>query len=176
MAREHVIASGAIGRRLIHWRAALLAGLAGGIAFLVLQPFLTLMVSGESFWAPLRMIAAILMGRGVLEAEGFGFGPLLAALLVHFALSLVYGVGFGLIVHRWHMGLWRWNTSLATAVGAVYGVALFALNFFAFTQLFPWFAEARSVVTLFTHIAFGAVVGVAYAKFAQAQREAQAPR
>lgn len=177
MARDRVMLSAPPGARLIAWRPAVLAGLAGGLAFLILQLFLTLTVGGESPWGPVRMIAAIAMGSGVLPPPAtFDLAVLLVALVVHFALAMAYGVVFAFIVHRWHIGLWRWSAAVGAAVGGLCGILLYGLNFYAFTQVFPWFGEARSFVTLFDHIVFGAVTGVAYGKLARSEREARPSR
>jgi hypothetical protein len=39
---------------------------------------------------------------------------------------------------------------------------LYLINFYGFTAVFPWFAMARNWVSVFAHIIFGAVAGLAY--------------
>lgn len=173
MARERVIADAPIGQRMIAWGPAVFAGLAGGLAFLILQMFLTMVIGGESPWAPVRMMASIVLGRGAIAPSAtFDLYVLFVGIVVHFVLAMIYGVVFAFFVHRWHMGLWRWSAWLAAAVGGVCGIVLYALNFYAFTHVFPWFAEARTVVTFFDHIVFGVVTGVAYELFARSERQA----
>jgi hypothetical protein len=41
-------------------------------------------------------------------------------------------------------------------------VALYAINMYGFTAIFPWFAASRDKITLTAHIAFGVVAAGAY--------------
>jgi hypothetical protein len=52
-------------RRMPDWRAAAVAGFAAGMVFLALELLMALMTTGSA-WGPPRMIAAIVLGRGVL--------------------------------------------------------------------------------------------------------------
>ena len=62
----------------------------------------------------------------------------------------------GALVHRFSFGG-------AIAVGALSGLALYLINFYPIASvLFPWFAMARNWISVFAHIAFGAVLGLAY--------------
>jgi hypothetical protein len=136
----------------IDWRAAIYAGIAAGIIATLAQLLL--------WWAfrdalpgilyrDARLAAAILMGRGVLPPPvSFDWTVMAVATLVHFALSAVYGAVLGLFIARR-------NSPVAVLVGAGYGLALFAVNMYGFTVLFPWFSAARDGITLLTHVVFG---------------------
>ena len=114
---------------------------------------------GESAWGPPRMIAAIVMGTGVLPPPAtFDAGVMFMALLVHFVLSILYVGIFALLAARMTMGA-------AIATGAGLGLVLYLINFYGFTALFPWFAEARNWISIFAHIVFGAVAGWTYKAF-----------
>ena len=51
---------------VIDWKAALWAGIVAGFVFMVLEMLLVQLVGGGSMWGPPRMMAAMVMGRGVL--------------------------------------------------------------------------------------------------------------
>jgi hypothetical protein len=109
------------------------------------------------------MMAAIAMGKDVLPPPAsFDFGIMMGAMAVHVVLAIIYGVIFGLIVAR--LGLGRPMSVLA---GLVFGVALYLVNFYLFTGLFPWFAMARNWMSLFAHAVFGLVLGAVYVWAAQ---------
>jgi hypothetical protein len=59
------------------------------------------------------------------------------------------------IVHRWRM-------LVSVLGGALFGLALYLINFFTFTTFFPWFYPARNWPFAAVHILFGAVAGGIY--------------
>src|SRR5439155_22185143 len=67
------------------------------------------------------------------------------AVAIHMALAILYGVILAFIVARLDMA---W----AIIVGGIYGLALYYINFYGFAAAFPWFADARGGVSIFTHI------------------------
>jgi len=138
-----------------HWRAVVWSGLIAGAAFLVLEMALVAMMGQSASGAP-RMMGAILLGRDVLPPPAtFDLGVLAAASAVHFPLSILYAVIFGLAAER--LSLWP-----ALTVGAVFGLVLYAINFYGFTALFPWFEMARGAASIVGHIFYGVVLAVAY--------------
>ena len=143
------------------WRAAALAGLVAGVVFLVLD-LLAAMLMGASVWKPLTMIAAIMLGPDVLaQAATFQMSVLVAAVVVHFVLSVVFALILATI-----MAPFRFDSSvgMASLVGAVFGLVLYLVNFHGMTAVFPWFAEARGWVTAIAHIVFGLVAADSYLK------------
>lgn len=144
--------------------AAIWAGLAAGLVFLVLEMIMAPLFMGMSPWAPPRMIAAIAMGRDVLPPPAtFDLGIVGTAVLVHFTLSLIYAFIFAFVAK---------GRSLqgATWLGAGFGLVLYLVNFYGFTAAFPWFADARNWISVFAHLVYGAVLGVSYAVCADRQR------
>jgi uncharacterized membrane protein YagU involved in acid resistance len=118
-------------------------------------------MAGDSPWGPPRMIAAIIMGEGVLPPPAtFDLMILMAAMAVHFMLSIVIGVGFALVARRFGL-------VMAVVAGAVVGLGLYVVNFYGFTAIFPWFAMARNMISIMSHIAFGAVLGLSYRMLAK---------
>lgn len=146
----------AAGNRTFDWSAAVWAGVIAGAVFMILEMLMVPIFLAGSPWAPPRMIAAIIMGQGVLPPPAtFNLGIFIAAMIVHFVLSIVYAIILGWIVHRWRMGP-------ALVAGAVFGLVLYLVNFYGFTSIFPWFAMARNWVSVFSHIVFGLVAAGTY--------------
>ena len=134
-----------------------IAGLVAGLVFVVFEMVAMAMMNGSP-WGPPRMMAAIAMGEGVLPPPAtFDAAIVAVGMLVHFALSAVIGVVFAL-------GASRMCTSMAHAVisGTVFGLVVYVVDFYGFTELFPWFAMARNGVTIAAHAIFGAVMGWYY--------------
>jgi len=149
-------------RSRIDWRAGLYAGLIAGAVFMMLEMSMVWLFMGESPWAPPRMIAAMVLGEGVLpmppdKPATFDLGVMMTAMIVHFLLSIIYGlIGAAIVAHR--MGY-----AGAIAMGALAGLAVYLINFYPVANaLFPWFAMARNWISVFAHVVFGAVAGGAY--------------
>lgn len=143
-----------------HLKAGALAGLIAGAVFMMMEMGLVAL-SGGSPWGPPRMIAAIVMGEGVLPPPAsFDLMIMMAAMAVHLMLSIVIGVGFAFIAKRFGL-------LMAVGVGAVVGLALYVLNFYGMTAIFPWFAMARNTISIVSHIAFGMVLGLSYHRLAK---------
>tara|TARA_R110000782_G_scaffold120327_2_gene211259 strand:+ start:538 stop:807 length:270 start_codon:yes stop_codon:yes gene_type:complete len=85
---------------------------------------------------------------------------LMAAMVVHFMLSIIIGIGFAFVAKRigWVMAL---------VVGALVGPALYVVNFYGMTAIFPWIAMARNTIAIVSHIAFGMVLGLSYKALAR---------
>lgn len=148
----------------IDWSSAVKAGLLAGLIFLILEMMLVPLFLGGSSWGPPRMIGAIVMGKDVLPMPGgppptFSAPVVLAAMVVHFVLSVVFTMILAFIVGRMSLGS-------ALLTGAVFGFALYLLNFYVLTGIFPWFAMARNWVSVFSHISFGIAAAWSYLGFA----------
>ena len=139
-------------RPSINRRAAIYAGVAAGIIATAVQ-----IILWWAFWDVLpwilyrdaRLAAAIVMGSGVLPPPAtFDWAVMSVAILIHVALSITYSIILARFISRCGM-------PVALLVGVLYGLALFGVNMYGFTMLFPWFAEARDWITLVAHAVFG---------------------
>jgi hypothetical protein len=142
------------------WRAGIWAGVIAGVVFMMLEMAMVWIFMGESPWAPPHMIAAMALGPGVLPGPdnppGFAMGIMATAMVIHFALSVVYGLAGAWLVHRFD-----WTGALL--IGAAFGLAIYLVNFYMIAPLaFPWFTMAQNWVSAFAHIAFGVALGGAY--------------
>jgi hypothetical protein len=148
-------------------RVATLAGVFAGTLATAVQMLLW-WLEGTPVVATLlrdaRLTAAIVMGEAAFApAPAWRWDVLLAATLLHFALSIACAA-LALPFAR------RLRTAPALAAGALYGLAIYAINLHGFTVLFPWFAAARGGVTLLTHVAFGLALVAACRALTRARR------
>ena len=139
----------------INWKQVLEAGFAAGLVFVIMEIVLVGIFMGTP-WGPPRMIAAIAMGEDVLPPPpSFDLGVLIVAMIIHFILSFILAAIYALLLTRFSRGI-----VAALIVGALFGLAVYLINFFVLTAVFPWFAGARTWITLISHIVFGMILGV----------------
>lgn len=135
--------------------AALWAGLIAGTVFLGTMLLLSANVLGSSDIV-LRMMAAILRGEEALAPSTLlDSGLISTALLVHYGLSLAFGIVIAIIIQRWGL-------IVGLLGGAALGMALYTINFFSVSYFFPWFFPLRNWIWLLGHVLFGAAAGGAY--------------
>lgn len=136
------------------WSAAIWAGVVAGIVFMLLEMIVNpLMGAAPTPWAPVRMMGAVLLGKGALPPPPtFDLGIFMAAMGVHAFTSIVSAIVIAFVIQRL-------STGTAILVAALLGVALYLLVFYALTPVFPWFAMARGWMQIAFHLIFGALVG-----------------
>ena len=143
----------------IKWKAAIWAGIAAGVVSTLAQVLLWASFTDafpSALFRDSRLAAAILMGRDVLPPPAsFDLSIMLIAACVHFTLSVVYGVMLAIMISRAAMGI-------TVLIGAGFGAALYAVNLYGFTAIFPWFAEVRDWITLAVHVVFGVTAAATY--------------
>lgn len=142
------------------WKAGAWAGVIAGLVFVMIEMGLVWMIQGQSPWGPPRMMAAMALGQGVLPAPGtwapFELKIMMTAMMIHIPMSIAYGLVGALLVHRFD-----WIGALM--IGAVLGLAIYVVNFYVIAPaMFPWFVMGRNWIGAFSHIMFGAVLGLAY--------------
>lgn len=137
--------------------AAVSAGLIAGTIMMLLQIVMSPVFLDRSVWFHPRLIAAIPLGADVLPgaARGADASVAIAALVMHYALSVIYAVILSAVLDR--VRFWP-----AVALGAVGGFALYLIIYYGLTNVFEWFVASRNWVTTFTHIAFGIGLAAAY--------------
>jgi hypothetical protein len=130
---------------------ALIAGLTAGTLATLVQMALWWAASvpvWETLLRDARLTAAILLGPAVLPPPTtWRLDVMLVASVIHFALSIGYAIPAGLTS--------RLRLSAAIPVGGLYGLAIYIVNLYGFTLLFPWFTVSRGWITLLTHVVFG---------------------
>lgn len=144
----------------IDWKAAISAGIIAGIVFMMLQMALIMMLKGQSPWGPPRMMAAMVMGRGVLPPPAtFDLMIMMVAMMIHMMLSIILAIVLGFAISR--LGL---SLVASLVVGAVFGIVIYIVDFDVVPNLglFPWFAMARGPISIFSHAMFGLIAGGVY--------------
>src|SRR5262252_3092255 len=102
----------------LNWAAAIWASVISGLVFAALEMVLVPIFDHMSPWAPLHLIGAIGLGPDALSpANTFDLKIVSAAVAIHMALAILYGVILALIIERL-------DTGWAVVVGALYGLAL----------------------------------------------------
>lgn len=144
-------------RQVVDWGAALWAGLVSGLVFLVLNLLLIPYIPGMTASVFFRYTAAIIMGTGVLPppTDTVTVSVLVAAVVVNFALAIVFAFLLAIITHQWGL-------VVGILVGAAFGFAVYLINLYAVMRLFPWFFLLQNSVFAITHVIFGAVAGAVY--------------
>lgn len=134
-------------------------GVVAGVIFALVET-LVAVAMGQPALGPIRMIAAIALGP-----EALSFAPLAnalpAGLVVHVALSALFGALYGALVS---LGSDATRTSPAreAGIGAAFGIALWAVNFHLIARAaFPWFLGTDQFVQALVHaFAFGVPLAV----------------
>lgn len=148
-------------RRQPDWPAAAVAGLAAGAVLMVLELFWSTLVSGDSPWVASHMIAAMVLGPEALQTSQFSLSVVAVALVAHYVLGTLFGLLLAAIIVPLRLGS---NPGTVALAGAVFGGALYLLNFYGMHQFFPWFASWRGAATLATHLLFGITAALLYWK------------
>ncbi len=141
---------------LVDWRAAVLAGLAAGTLFLILNLVLIPELICGTVEVVLRYFASIVLGpEAVGPSTSFGALTAITAVLLHYFLSIIFAIVVAYVVHRW-------GVVGGTIGGAVLGLSIYLINMYTLTLLFPWFFTMENTLFLIVHIIFGAAVGALY--------------
>jgi hypothetical protein len=142
-------------RKIVDFRAVFWAGLVSGLVFLVVNMLLSLLFLGTP-WLFIRMVAALLLGQDVLPPPA-SFDPaiFIVALVIHLLLSVVFTTVLALMIHKWGL-------LVGIIGGAIFGLALYAINIYTFSFFFPWFFSLRSWIILLSHVFYGATAGGMY--------------
>lgn len=136
------------------WGTAVYAALIAGVTFLVVESIIATW-DGYSPWLPLRMIAAIALGTGVLPETGFSLEVALAAFLIHFGLSIMTAWILAPLIEGSPL-----SRALLTGLGL--GLVIYLVNYHLLTLAFTWFGGMRGWLTLLNHLLFGAVMAWSY--------------
>lgn len=143
------------------WIAAAVSGFVAGAVLMVLD-LLWSVITGVSPWITSHRIAAIVMGPEALQStDDFNFWVVAASLVTHYVLGIVFGMVMAAVIAPFHFDS---SAGMVLLVGAIFGLALYLLNFYGMVLFFPWFADMRSWATLVAHLIFGMTAAYMYLK------------
>lgn len=129
-----------------------IAGVVAGIVFAMFEMVMA-SIMGDGFFMPLRMIGAIVLGEGALEATYSLSTAATAGLLVHMMLSAIYGAVFGAVVG--YVPALRGRGALLVGAATLFGFALWIVNFYVIAPIaFEWFEMADPMVQFVAHTFF----------------------
>lgn len=140
-------------RQIVDWSAAVWAGVIAGTIFLLLNLFLVapaLDLDASSF---MRLQAAPILGSSAPTAS-FAI-VLIVGLLVHFVLAIASALLLAFLIHRWGL-------IIGIVGGALFGLALYSINFTLGSLFAIWLFALRGSAMLISHIVFGALAGGIY--------------
>ncbi len=136
--------------------AAVWGGLVGAIAFVVAK-FLLLQQGLAGIWTIFRPIATIVLRERIVD-PAWESGPvtLIIGIVLHILLSIIFAFIITFILHRW-------GFLVGLLGGALFGLALYLINYYTFSMLFPWFfVEDSGWISAVAHVVFGAFAGGTY--------------
>lgn len=145
--------------KLSGWRITIWAGVIAGTLSTLTQVLLWLIFTDDFpaiLFRDARLTATLLLGVSVLPPPAtFDVDVMLTATLIHFTLSVAYAAMLAALTARLEV-----VAALLTGIGC--GVALYIVNLYGFTAIFPWFAQARGWIALIAHGVFGVAAISAY--------------
>ena len=150
-------------------RAGLVGGAIAAIVFAMFEMVMAALLNGgEAFFMPLRMIGAIGVGTSALDPASSLLSAGAAGLVIHMALSMMYGLGIAAVL-AFVPALSR-TTVTTVAAASIAGFGLWILNFFILAGIFgwTWFPDTQNVAVQFVAhtFMFGSVLGLILDRFA----------
>jgi hypothetical protein len=140
----------------IDWSMAVLAGIVAIVVFAALQIIFALGIRGTGPLHPLVTFGTAALSA-IAPSVTPGGGPKTAAVGVALLLALgaLSGIVLALVVHR--VGV-----IVAGVVGAVFGIAMYAIDIYGFARLFPVLAELRDWTSALAYVVQGALTAGLY--------------
>lgn len=134
-------------RQIMDWQAAVWAGCGSGSLFLLLAWLLR---------GPLifHIFASPVLGGRVLLSETTA-AVVIIGIITHLLLSVGFALLIAFVLHRWGM-------LVGIVGGGLLGLALYIINFYLVSALFPWFEALTSTSMLLLHVLYGAAAGGIY--------------
>lgn len=144
------------------WHAAkggIIAGLIGGAVSSVFMTIMNL-AKGQDIWIGMKIAGMPFLGERAMQ-PGFDLGPVLIGVLSHFAVSIGWGVLFGLLFYGASRG--------ATLVGgALWGIVVWLGMYYVVLPIVGLAELARMApvgMAVFEHVLFGLAVGLGFLPF-----------
>jgi hypothetical protein len=146
------------------------AGIVGGV-FIAVFLLLTNLAAGRGFWTTFKGAGAPFFGERAME-PGFDALAVLVGLVSHFAVSIGWGVLFGLLVY----GLSKRATVL---LGAVWGLVVWVGMYYVLLPVIGLGEIATSTpiaMAIISHLLFGLGVGLGFLPYQRRRAASRATR
>lgn len=142
--------------RSIAWGPALVAGIVAMIVFAIVEIAFSWAMRGESPWHPLVVFGTATVDA-LMPGRPAGGGPRTIAIgcMLLLVLGALSGVILAYIVDR--VGV-----VTATIAGAVFGLAMFAIDLYALARAFPVLADLRDWMSGLAYVIQGALAAGLY--------------
>ncbi len=134
-----------------------IAGLIGGITMAMVTMMLTGMM-GMGIWAMPKMIGGLALGPQAVMTGGVAV--IVAGLMIHMMLSVMFGLVYAMIVNVVTRELWL--------TGLTLGIALWLVNFYAVGAVWPAAAMMQKeplALAALSHLVFGTVTALVASRF-----------
>lgn len=135
----------------INLRAVIEAGLIGGVVFLLLE-FVTGSLGAETALGPATFTLQTALNVG---AEPPSSGLIMAAMFLHFTLSLLTTLVLGFFIHGW-------TQRYAIVAGLLYGAFLYSGNVVLFIVIQPELGLVNDTLMLINYAIYGTVAAWFY--------------
>ena len=143
-------------RRITRWAKGVWTGLMAGSVAIILEMVLFPGTGRGGFWDPVRLSASIALGnRAIATSTPITFDIFFVGMLIHYIVAIWYAVVLGMIIRSL-------SPPIAVLTGAAYGSAIYLLNFYGLSGLYPWVSHDRNWIFFVGHLAFGMAAGWLY--------------
>lgn len=132
--------------------AGLEAGVLAGVLFLLLEYLSTILLGAGSPMGPAQLTLRSILNLGSSTPTEPYF---ITVLVVHFGLSLLTTFALGYLIHR-VVRYW------AVTLGVVYGLLLYAINFFLFAFWLPDISAATDLFMVVNYMIYGGMAAWLY--------------
>ena len=145
--------------QVMDWSSAFWAGLIAGIIFYLLNVFVVPLFLGGNSWVIIRLFSSVFLGNGILAPPAtYNLVSLIVSIFSVMLFSMLFTLTVTFILHRWGL-------LVGIVGGAIFGLAIYLINFYSLSYFFPWFYPMSSWSFLVTHILLGSVAGGVYESF-----------
>lgn len=133
----------------------IIGGVIAGVA-MVTAAMVWMALVGQGFFKPLDVIASILMGKAAIN-PGFQVVPELVGIMIHLALSALFGLFFAFAVSRA-----SWPSGAIIGAALAYGLLLWIVNVVIIDANFipAGLSLAPTPLMIVVHLVFGLVLGL----------------
>lgn len=141
---------------LVAWGTAIVAGIIAMVVFAIVEMAFSWAMRGQSPWQPLAIFGTVTVDA-LMPGRVASGGP--RTLAIGCALLLVLGALSGLILAYI---VDRVGVTTAAIAGAIFGLAMFAIDLYGLARLFPVLRDLRDWMSALAYVIQGALAAGLY--------------